>query len=166
MHHWLYEGLLQDYTNEFIIHRNNKISVFEGNFWSSAFTLDYKALLEASEGDSPIKTTLRPLIPILESLICVGKTRELLVALISNNSSYDEVKTPHLVAKDINCIIASSSLQQLIKQPNTSLEEQVINHIKEAVMTSSPVQQKEEHEEIVEAKNAEICAMKRDKEIV
>lgn len=148
MHHWLYEGLLEDYTNEFIIHRNNEISVFDGNFWSSAFTLEYQELLEASDADSPIKSTLQPLVPILDSLVCVGKTRELLAALLSNDrSSYNNVTPSKLMANDVSKIGALPSLQQHIKKPDFSLEDCIINYIKEAMMTSSLLLQEEDSEE-------------------
>ncbi|KAK3856096.1 hypothetical protein Pcinc_037542 [Petrolisthes cinctipes] len=109
-HSWLFHGILQNYTSEFVVKREETVKVNDERFWHEAFTvsLQYKTL----DPKDPVHTMMKLLSPLLASLTFVGKARELLAVLESStdlttilgeDNLYTDSDVP-LAEKVVNCV--------------------------------------------------------------
>lgn len=114
MHTWLTDGALTDHAQEFIIHRDESVTVYDERFWHKAFTLSSERdeLSQSQGAGSPVQTIMKVLAPLLSILTSVGKSQELLAAL------------------DVPPVALQSDLGE---QSDCSLEEVVVLSIKNAV---------------------------------
>lgn len=84
MHTWLMHGSLIDQAQEFIVHRDESVTVYDERFWHEAFTVSFEGNDGHSQNrdtENPVKAIMKILSPLLAILTSVGKSQELLAAL-------------------------------------------------------------------------------------
>ncbi|XP_045119977.1 gamma-tubulin complex component 5-like [Portunus trituberculatus] len=128
MHSWLMHGSLLDCAQEFIVHRDELITVYDERFWHKAFivSLENDDLNQNRETRNPAMAIMKILSPLLAILMSVGKSQELLAAL------------------DAPPVALQSHLKG---HTDCSLEEVVVRYIKDTVCSPTKESERELQED-------------------
>ncbi|XP_076034078.1 gamma-tubulin complex component 5 isoform X2 [Oratosquilla oratoria] len=129
IHNWQYNGNFQDDKDEFLVKRNKDVSVGDENYWKSAYIIKNVKCSDGCFPDQHSRKTVVPfLVPILKSLVVVGKNRELMASLTSHQvSKKGIVKNP---SKDDKGSLEQQfveNVQKLLVEASDSKQEQIVD---------------------------------------
>lgn len=151
MHSWLMHGSLLDHAQEFIVHRDESVTVYDERFWHKAFIVSFENddLNQNRDTRNPVMAIMKILSPLLAILTSVGKSQELLaalgappVALQSHLKGHTDCSLEEVVVRYIKGTVCSppkESERELPEDSERGQEDSTKGKVKESAARNSTV---------------------------